>query len=89
MEQKMYKKQLKFGIKENIEMLKVTSVRFVYLIELSTVDNQLNCEPWLMGTEECQFQSSYPIITKESKLKKNYLLPKKAPAKRAQSVYNG
>jgi hypothetical protein len=38
MESKMYKKQLKFGIKENIELLKVTSIRFVYLIELSTSD---------------------------------------------------
>ena len=28
MEQKMYKKQLKFGIKENIEMLKVTQQRY-------------------------------------------------------------
>ena len=38
MESKMYKKQLKYGIKENIELLKVTSIRFVYLIELSTSD---------------------------------------------------
>lgn len=38
MESKMYKKQLKYGIKENIELLKVISIRFVYLIELSTSD---------------------------------------------------
>lgn len=38
MESKMFKKQLKFGIKENIELLKVTSIRFVYLIELNTSD---------------------------------------------------
>ena len=53
MESKMYKKQLKFGIKENIEMLKVTQIRFVYLIELIDSENKMNSEPWLIGTEDC------------------------------------
>jgi hypothetical protein len=55
MESKMYKKQLKFGIKENVEILKVTQIRFVFLIELIVSEEKLNNEPWLIGTEDCQF----------------------------------
>ena len=52
------------GLNENIEKLKVTGVRLVYLIEVPIPglnwENQDN-DAWLVGTERCQIQSVYPI----------------------------
>ena len=64
LESNLFRKQVASGLNENIEKLKITGIRLVYLIEVPIPglnrESQDN-DAWLVGTEKCQVQSVYPI----------------------------